>query len=114
MKIRSQPNARAFYATLIIICLLSFGYKQAAEQTLTTEEVTILLERHVGALLAAGTAFRLEAFAITLPVDGKIDEDETVGNVLDLYQQPGLSRVPPPAPCPPTASMGWRPASTPR
>ncbi len=98
MKIRSQPNARAFYATLIIICLLSFGYKQAAEQTLTMEEVTILLERHVGALLAAGKAFRLEAFAITRTVDGKIDEDETFWNVLDMYQQLGFSLVPPQAP----------------
>lgn len=51
----------------------------------------------LGALPATGKAFRLEAFAITRIADGKIVEDETFWNVLDMYQQLGFSLVPPQA-----------------
>ena len=49
----------------------------------------------LGEIPATGKKFKVAGFAITRVANGKIAEDETFWNVLDLYQQLGFTLVPP-------------------
>lgn len=49
----------------------------------------------LGEIPATGKTFRVSGLAITRVANGKIAEDETFWNVLDLYQQLGFTLVPP-------------------
>lgn len=49
----------------------------------------------LGVIPATGKKVKVSGLAITRVVNGKIVEDETFWNVLDLYQQLGFSLIPP-------------------
>ena len=49
----------------------------------------------LGEIPATGKKFKVYGLAITRVANGKIVEDETFWNVLDLYQQLGFTLVPP-------------------
>jgi len=49
----------------------------------------------LGGIPATGKKFKVSGLAITRIADGKIAEDETFWNVLDLYQQLGFTLIPP-------------------
>jgi steroid delta-isomerase-like uncharacterized protein len=52
----------------------------------------------LGDLPPTGKTFRITGLAVTRVVNGKIVEDETFWNVLDLYQQLGFTLTPPQPP----------------
>lgn len=49
----------------------------------------------LGKIPATGKKFQVSGLAITRVANGKIAEDETFWNVLDLYQQLGFTLIPP-------------------
>jgi len=49
----------------------------------------------LGEIPATGKKFKVSGLAITRVANGKIAEDETFWNVLDLYQQLGFTLIPP-------------------
>ncbi len=49
----------------------------------------------LGGIPATGKKFKVSGLAITRVANGKIAEDETFWNVLDLYQELGFTLVPP-------------------
>ena len=54
----------------------------------------------LGDIPATGKKFHVTGLAITRVVDGKVVEDETFWNVLDMYQQLGFTLTPPAPPEP--------------